>query len=87
MSTFDIVNGTSCQKEALASTIDPIAFLESNGAIIPKSFDDIIEDNSKVIIEKQINREEIVSIEQIREEEVKSFIKKYDISVNVYPVG
>ena len=86
MSIFDIVNGTSCQEEALASTLDPIAFLESNGANIPQSFDKIIVENSKTIVEKQISREEIVSIEQIREEEVKNFIKKYDININVYPI-
>ncbi len=86
LSIFDIVNGTSCQKNALANTIDPIDFLESNGAIISKSFDKMVIDNSKAIVNKQINRKEIISIEEIRKDEIKSFIKKYNFSIKVYPV-
>ena len=88
-SIFNIVNGTVCQEDALASTIDPIYFLETNWVKINDIFQKeiIIDQNKQRIEEQHISRDSIVSAKQLRMTDMEMFLSRYKFDINVYPAG
>jgi len=71
-----IVNSTICQNQALKNTVDPLAFLASNGAIIKYTV------QQKIIKQPKISRKNIISYEDIRKQMIKEFLRTHKFSFN-----
>jgi predicted PilT family ATPase len=73
-----VVNQGLCQNYLSANTIDPIAFLESNG-----QFTTIEHLQQQTKIAPKIQQKSIKSREQIQDEEIQEFFKDHTLSVNI----
>ncbi len=69
-----IVNSTICQKGALKNTLDPLAFLATNGAIIKYTV------TQKIRKQPKISRKNIISREVIQKQIVEEFLRTHKIS-------
>ena len=66
-----ITNSRICQKEALENTVDPLAFLATNGAIIKYTV------SQKIKKQPKISRKNIISREEIQRQIVQEFLRTH----------
>ncbi|MDD4151163.1 MAG: M23 family metallopeptidase [Candidatus Gracilibacteria bacterium] len=80
-----LVNKGYCRDDLLAKTVDPLAFLESNGAIVSatKTISQIKTDNIKQVEETKIAQKTILSRAEIQKMEVEQFLKNYKINFEI----
>ncbi len=71
-----ITNSTMCQKGALENTVDPLAFLATNGAVIKYTV------NQKIQKQPKISRKNIISREEIQRQIVQEFLRSHRFSFN-----
>ncbi|MEF2176212.1 MAG: peptidoglycan DD-metalloendopeptidase family protein [Candidatus Absconditabacteria bacterium] len=91
----DIVNGGLCNEFVTANTIDPIYFLENNGAnlIISQTQEQINNTSEKIKEENRINPIDLVSMAEIQKRELELFLHRFQIKItskidsNVIHVG
>ncbi|MDD2891762.1 MAG: M23 family metallopeptidase [Candidatus Gracilibacteria bacterium] len=75
---IDIVNKGLCQNYLTINTIDPIAFLESNG-----QFTTLEHLQEQTRIAPKIEQKSIKTREQIMDEEIEEFFRDHTLSVNI----
>ncbi|MDD5213169.1 MAG: M23 family metallopeptidase [Candidatus Gracilibacteria bacterium] len=82
---MDLVNKGYCRDDLLAKTVDPLAFLETNGAIITKTQnnDQIIAENKKQVAKTKIAQINLLSRADIQKMEVENFLKNYKIDFSI----
>ena len=76
-SIFNIVNHTYCLSELQKNTLDPLAFLSSNGAIIK-----YVKKWIKHKLTKKISRKHLISYETIEKKLLYDFLKTHKFYVN-----
>lgn len=76
-----IVNQGLCRDFLTANTIDPIAFLESNGTFTSFAAIEKIQEKGKTA--PKIEKKSIKSREQILDEELEEFLRSHTISVKI----
>ena len=80
-SIMDIVNNNKCLGELSANTVDPLKFLASNGAIISQ-ISSSSQNNPQVI-----SRQNMISLEEIRRQMIKDFLRTHKFSFNFPNAG
>lgn len=82
---MDLVNKWYCRSDLITKTVDPIAFLESNWAIITKlkNTEAIIQENKKQLEKTKIEQKNLLSRADIQKIEVENFLKNYKIDFTI----
>jgi hypothetical protein len=80
-----LVNKWYCMNDLLAKTVDPLAFLETNWAIITRTQnnDQVIKENKKQVAETKIAQTTLLSRADIQKMEVENFLKNYKIDFSI----
>lgn len=77
-----LVNKWYCRSDLLAKTVDPLAFLETQWAIVSakKTEEQILQDNKKQVEQTKISAKTILSRADIQKMEVENFLKNYSLT-------
>lgn len=82
---MNLVNKWYCRDDLLAKTVDPLAFLESQWAIISKAKnnEEIKKENKKQVEKTKIEQKNLLSRADIQKIEVENFLKNYKIDFTI----
>lgn len=83
--SMNLVNKWLCREDLLAKTVDPLAFLESEWAIISKAKNNeqIKIENKKQVEKTKISQDILLSRADIQKIEVENFLKTYKIDFTI----
>ncbi|MCT4617561.1 MAG: M23 family metallopeptidase [Candidatus Gracilibacteria bacterium] len=73
---WNVVNTGGCSSDMKDNTIDPLLFLETNGAVIKGG----VIDKEKVEKIEKVEQKNLITVKQVLEREVKDFLRRYKVS-------
>lgn len=88
--TYDnIINTNICYSELTQNTVDPLAFLQNKWVVItePESSSSSSSSSSEYKVWEKIEKEWLLSREEILRREVQEFLKSYNLKLTVLWVG